>query len=444
VNPWIILSGLWAQTTGGDADELALLALRRWYASLTLASPDPAPNRSGLWAWLGGLGLLFFICLMAQGPRLALRQLFDLPGHFRLSSLAGARLRRSGRLIAVTLGATVIAWTASQTLTYSKPERLNDLVALKSTKSLREISVEHAILAALTPYRDVMGLGDNLLLLLGATFLAFKLSASRWGTGPDNPSMKPRTPLPPWTTLCWGGTALYAFYRGATLVVEPEGLPLGGCFFVEAAIVPALMAVADGLILAWILVELRKASQGEDDGSGFDMAAALPLLPSAILACFLALPARYVATADYLTLSHFPSLKTWAIVRTFLKGWGLVDLQGVALLFAGLAGVVAWRGRTALNTGAAYWRVLQREGGHLTAIVAGLGAVSGLAAGLAYFVVLSLPAQSWVLGAADSYAHYATLPFNLLLLAAVVELGARSLVVGESQSAAKVDEFAAS
>jgi hypothetical protein len=200
------------------------------------------------------------------------------------------------------------------------------------------------------------------------------------------------------------------------------------------------MALADGLILAWILVELRKATLGEDDSSGFDMISALPLLPAAILACVLALPARYVATADFLALSNFPSLKTWAIVRTFLKGWGLVGLQGGALLFAGLAGAVAWRGRTALNAGAAYWRLLQREGGHLTAIVAGLGAASGLAAGIAYFVVLSLPAQSWVLGAADSYAHYATLPFNLLLLAAVVELGARALSLRESQRTAKGDE----
>ena len=439
---WTMLPTNWAQMSGSDPDDLALLALRRWYASLTLSSPDPAPNRFGFWAWLIGLGVLLIVCLVAQGPRRALGQLFDLPGHFRLASAALLRLRRSGRLIAVTLGATVIAWTASQALSYTKPERLNDLATLKSTKSLREISVEQGILAAITPFRDVMGLGDNLLLLVGATILAFKLSADRWGSGPDNPLMKPRVPLPPWTTLCWGGTWLYAMYRCATLVVDSEGLPLGSCLFVEAVIVPALMILADGLILAWILVELRKASLGEDDSTGFDMISALPLLPAAALACLLALPARYVATADFLTLQNIPSLKSWMIVRTFLKGWGLVGLQGGALVFMGFAGAVAWRGRTVGGACKGYWLLLRREGGHLTVALAMGGLASGAAAGLAYFIVLALPAQSWVLGAADSYAHYASLPFNLLLLAAVIELGGRALSTPEPADSEPSESFA--
>ena len=57
-------------------------------------------------------------------------------------------------------------------------------------------------------------------------------------------------------------------------------------------------------------------------------------------------------------------------------------------------------------------------------------ALAGLAAGggaaLAYLMVLSLPASTWVLAAADGYAHYATLPVGLLLLAALVELGERT------------------
>jgi hypothetical protein len=38
-----------------------------------------------------------------------------------------------------------------------------------------------------------------------------------------------------------------------------------------------------------------------------------------------------------------------------------------------------------------------------------------------------LPAQSWVLAAADSYAHFATLPVGLCTLAALIELAERSL-----------------
>ena len=37
--------------------------------------------------------------------------------------------------------------------------------------------------------------------------------------------------------------------------------------------------------------------------------------------------------------------------------------------------------------------------------------------------------QTWVLGAADSYAHFATLPIGLWALAAFIELAERSLPV---------------
>ena len=50
----------------------------------------------------------------------------------------------------------------------------------------------------------------------------------------------------------------------------------------------------------------------------------------------------------------------------------------------------------------------------------------GATSGLAYFAVLAMPMQSWVLLAADSYAHYASLPIGLIGLAALVELGSRS------------------
>ena len=55
------------------------------------------------------------------------------------------------------------------------------------------------------------------------------------------------------------------------------------------------------------------------------------------------------------------------------------------------------------------------------------GAAGAAVSAAAYAVVLLLPVQSWVLGAADSYAHFATLPVGLWTLAALVELAQRSL-----------------
>jgi hypothetical protein len=60
-------------------------------------------------------------------------------------------------------------------------------------------------------------------------------------------------------------------------------------------------------------------------------------------------------------------------------------------------------------------------------LLSGASVTAGLAAAPAYLVVLSLPGSSWVLSAADGYAHYATLPVGLLTVAALVELGERAL-----------------
>ena len=110
-------------------------------------------------------------------------------------------------------------------------------------------------------------------------------------------------------------------------------------------------------------------------------------------------------------------------------GWGLVDLQAAALVTIGLVGVVAWsRGSIGESLGGLI-RLLRSQGGHLVAALAMAGAAACLLAGLTYAVVLLLPPASWVLPAADSYAHYVTLPVGLWTIAALVELAERSLPV---------------
>ena len=98
------------------------------------------------------------------------------------------------------------------------------------------------------------------------------------------------------------------------------------------------------------------------------------------------------------------SLLRWQLNR------GLADLQGAALLTVGLAGAVAWSRGTAGGALRGYLRMVAAEGGHLVAQLAAAGLLAGAGSGLAYVLVLSLPASSWLLSAADGYAHYATLP----------------------------------
>ena len=423
---------LWAQSASGtDADALALLALRRWCSSLTLSAPEAIPRPFGLWAWLLGLGALLLIAVVAQGPARALGQLLDVPGHALLLAAAVLRLRRSGRLVATLLGATVLAWTAGEFSTYEKPERMADLVLLRKSKGLGELAGEQGILAALTPGRDIFGLGDILLLVIGAMVLVFRASADRQGERVI-PGREALTPVPSWATPCWIALGLYVMYRSAALAGDRGGLPLGGCLVVEAAAVPLLMVLADGLLLAWVLAELRGANVPE--GGALDVRGAIALVPATTLGCLVALPARYVAASVWLAWPYLPAWAARPLLATFLRGWGLVVLQGVAISTVGLAGAAAWSRGTPGSTLWGYGRMLRANGGRLVALLAGAGVAAGCLSALAYAVLLSLPSQAWILAAADSYAHYATLPVGLVMVSALVELGRRAVPVVKPSS----------
>lgn len=424
---------VWAQATGSATSNpiaLAPLALRRWCGGLTLCSPESVPSLFGLWVWLAGLGGLLLLAALLQGPRAALKQVFDVPGHVRLWAAANRRLWRSGRMLAATVGLTVLSWTGSQTLTFSKPGGRDDLVMLTRARGLGELAVEQGVFAGLTPLRDVAGLGSNAPLLVLTVLLLFRASSEHWGGEPP-PGLGRRRRLPPWANLAWLAGAALILYRLFSIGYGMNELPLGGSFLVEALVVPALLAACDGLLLGWVLVELRGDGlddAGDDDG--VDVRGAAVLWPAATLACLAALPARYLATAAVLASDALPASAgataagAWA--RWQLSG-GLAQTQGGSLVFAGLAGAAAWSGGSPAGAFRGYGRMLARDGGRLAVVLALAGLAAASAAAVAYLAVLSLPTATWVLTAADSYAHYATLPVGLWTLAALVELGERAL-----------------
>jgi hypothetical protein len=404
------------------------------------------PSLFGLWSWLLGLLAALVLVLLLQGPVRALRQVFDLAGHVRLVSSAFDRLRRAGRMVALTVGATVIAWTLSQTLRFNDPQGRDDLLLLIKARSLGELALEQGTLAALTPCRDLFGLGDNFLLLALATAVLFRalieraersrvmpiLSKAGTGKGTGRVASGSRSG---WAHLTWGASALYLLYRMASRVAGSGDLPLGGCLIVEAVVIPMLMALSDGVLLAWVLVELRGVSLSDTDNDAMEPLAVVGLLPGAVLTCFLAMPGRYLATAVLLLLGSIqPSgavgLATVGSLLRWLLGRGLAELQGAAILTLGLTGALAWSRGTPTGALRVYLRMLAAEGGHLWALLALAGMAAGVGSALAYLLVLSLPASPWLLAAADGYAHYATLPVGLLTVAALVELGERALPTG--------------
>ncbi|MDR3633141.1 MAG: hypothetical protein P4L84_04840 [Isosphaeraceae bacterium] len=426
---WSTLPLIWAQAPAPGTNVFAPLALRRWCASLTLSSPAAAPSLWGLWLALAAIGAVFLVALLAQGPVRFVTQLFDIPGHLQLAGQAVARLRRSARVVAVTIGMTVVAWTGSQTLNYSNESGRVDLQLLARSRSLGELAIEHGVAAAVTPLRDVLALSGDLLLLIVTGLLVFRVCAERWGNLSPY-SAAARAPRPGWGNLIWMGLALYALYRLISLGGGAGDLPLGNCLIVEVAVIPFLMALADGFLLAWLLVELRGATAGETGTGPLDPTPAIELAPAATLACLLGLPARYVATGVVLASWHLPGTVGATALGRYIRwqlSWGLADLQAASWLLLGLAGALAW---TRGGIGASlrvYGRTLRKEGTRMALTLALAGLATGATSALVYLLVLALPPQSWVLAAADAYAHYASLPIGLLALAALVELAERSL-----------------
>lgn len=425
----------WAQATGGSVsnpNSLVPLSLRRWFGSLTLSSPESVPSLFGLWAWLGGLSGLLVLAICFQGPGKTLGQVFDVAGLARLGARATWRLRRAGRLLAATIGLTVLSWTGSQSLTYNQEAGRDDLIMLTKARAVGELGFEQGVLAALTPLRDVAGLGTNVLMLMIAGMMLFRAWTDAWGGALPAPGYPRRKALSGWAAAGWVSCAFLVLYRLISLGYSSTDLPLGGFVMVEAVVIPALMALCDGLLLGWVLVELRKAGLERAEDDALELEEVVELMPGGVAACLATLPARYLMTAvllgsEYLSTSA-RSTGVGSGMRWVLSG-GMIDIQALALLGAGLAGGVAWSGGSVSGAVGGYMRMLRAEGGRLVGVLALAGLGAGAASGIAYVFILSLPTATWVLTAADSYAHYATLPIGLWTLSAFVEMGERSLPV---------------
>ena len=423
-----------AQPAAANSSSMYLLALRRWCSSLTLSSPETVPSLNVLWAFAAGLFVLLFLAILFQGPFAALKQLFDLVGHVTLIHKAARRVWHASRLVSAVIAFTVLSWTVSQALVFAQESRKTDLLMLTKSRGLGELAIEQGMFAALTPLRDVAGLADNLPLLIIASILVFRASFELpgWGAPPEGFGVSSSVggARTGWFTLIWGCAALYALYRIVARLAGGSDLPLGNCLVAEAIFIPLLMVISDGFLLAWLLTELRNARLDDTGEDRLDTRQAVALMPGAALACALALPARYLATFVVLGQAYLPTSASATSVGDYVRwqlGWGLTDLQAAALAGLGLAGAVAWSRGTVRGAVAGYLRLLSAEGGHLVAAVAMAGVASALAAAAAYAIVLLLPAQTWVLGAADSYAHFATLPIGLWALACFIELAERSL-----------------
>jgi hypothetical protein len=408
---------------GADPLRYPLILFKRWFGSQTLTWPDPLPSFQGIWIWLIGLGLLLARAALAQGPARALRQLLDIPSHAKLLLASYGRLKRAGRLLAILFGTMIVSWTSWQFLTFSMTEKKEDLAILLKTKTRWDLSLEQGVLAGITAMRDLAGLGDTVLLLLVISGVVFKRAADRWQMGLEGDEDGSQPPPSAWMTLSWCGAWLYALYRIVTMVVDRDGLPLSLGMSLECVIVPALALLSDALLMAWILTELRGPLRNRDE---MDVDGMIGLIPGALLCCLLTLPARIVGLMVWLLVRHLPPGEVSSWCGMFLRGWGLAWVQVIS--FCGMVTIASMTRRSGrFREGiAGIWSVMKAEGGHLAGAVL-LGSITcAVAGGVVYAILLALPIQGWVLTAADSYSHYATLLTGLILAGALVEIGHRA------------------
>jgi hypothetical protein len=509
-----ILNGGWlhfAQTTpafGLDPGREASPELRRWLVSQTLSGPDSVVSlRWGLACWGGGLLALLLLAIAAQGPSRALGQLLDAKGLADLLSAAGLRLRRAGRLLVVLSGALVLAWTGAQSLAFFRdaraiavPERVvqaqspavlmptppvgaskstvvrpNGAPAVPTSEDELEAAAEQAaveeavaqtarakastrlggpgarareqaVLAAMGPWGSLCGLADLTALAILAGLLMFQFSSDQSGRRRNLADLKVGSR----SMIAWSGALLYALARIVAWAAGREGLPLRGCIPGEGLLIPLVMLVADGLLLAWVLVELRDAGLAGPDGAPSDLGGVALLLPASVACCFLLLPGRAVGTAIwqwqappkpvaaeetgytvYPPATGLPAPTAPKPAPPLISAedllCGLVASQGASVIFCGLLGVAAWGRGGILGLLPNYWRLLRGQGGRLVALAIAAGGAAGILAWLANRAMLSLPPHPWTLFAADAYSHYGSVAVALVFAAGVVELGSRIL-----------------
>ncbi len=418
---------LWAQRSSVE-DEVAALALKRWTWSQILTSPSPTPSNLGLWTWLFGLLALLIIASVAQGPSKAFGQVLDLPGHVRLLSASLTRLKYSSRLVMILFGITVLSWTISMGTRLGRESALAEVLLLKGTKSVTEIALEEGVLAALTPVRDLFRLSDILLLLGVSAAIVFKGSADRWGAFDMGQRRNaPTGSLPSWSTYCWAAASFYLLYRSISLIDVSSDLPMESCLIIDIVLIPILMATCDGLLAAWVFTELRRFESMVETRI-VDLPVVLRLMPAATLAAVAALPARYLSLMAFLALEYAPTGAA-PVFAFLLRGPGLIILQGIAIATVGIAGAAPWCRGTMGSALDGYGRLLKYNGGRLLATIGLGGLAAGIATGITKWLLLSLEPQSWVLMAADSYTHYATLFVGLITLSALIELGSQTVEV---------------
>ncbi len=425
----------------------SVLAILRWFQSLSLSAADPESRVVvALVPWALAIVVMVAIGLLVQGPSRFLGQLFDVSGHLSLLNQALSRVRRGWRLALILTGVLVFSWVGYQTLAFQfdGPTNQAEFEALRRSESLGRVAMDYAAHALLLPHRDVAALGNYVVLLIMAVMMVFGMTSNRWDevTGSvlvlDDKSDR-------WATVAWIATGLYVFYRVVMLGSWLAGTGLAGfpqaddsgawVVWSQLVLIPPLMLISDGLLLAWVTVGLRQADpRSQAELPMLQIGPILSILPMMILVCALVMPGRYTSHI-LLLLGNVADLE-WLLGAS--PALGLVRiiliLQALGLVLLGLLGAAAWSGRSLRGTFGLFGRLWRNAAARLLVVVVSASLGAGALTLLSYLALLNVGGPEWALNAAASYAHYGTLGVGLMLVAALIDL-AGQYVTEESAKA---------
>ncbi|MFM7591265.1 MAG: hypothetical protein ACKO85_05660 [Isosphaeraceae bacterium] len=420
-----------AQTGNYSSTDSTLLTVKRWIGQSTLSHPSPVSNGDFQASyWLVAMGLLLLLGLVFQGPGKFASGLLKWSIARETIKSGLNRLKQRMVLPLALTGLLLASWTTSQFLNYSDASGLNDLQLSLRTKTIPVFSLELGFLAALVPLRDLTSLADAWPFILVASVASFHFS-NKMQFVPRSVANDKENRARSISQAVWALSAIWLLYRVVVGSSSEGGLPLVTGVFVESLLEPALMLFLDSIILAWAITEICDSFRLEQT----DIAPRLPevfaLLPAVVVVNFILMPGRYLAHFIWIfwnslaATSFAGSNPSYYAEMTRIFFWALSD--GLIYIQVMVFPLIVLAGSCLNGKMRDTWKIavtmLRNQASTIFLILAFLGLADVAGVAMINSLVLSHPAESWVLLAADSYCHYFTLFTGLLLLAALIELG---------------------
>lgn len=436
-----------AQTGKVSSADAMFLSLRRWIGYTTLSSPDMIGKPDVyLGYWLLGCIILLVAALFFQGVRSFLIEMLNWRGFSRVLAQSFRRVGQRPIVPLSLIGSLLLSWTTGQLISYARSGGMEDLQLTLRTKLVISLCLEQGALAAMTPLRDLTTLADIWPCLILGILAAYSFTNSLQWTPQSalNPGEQKANRL---SQRFWIVCSFWLIYRMIVGASSESYLPLISGSMIEMILEPTAMIMVDGVLLSWIIVELRDAGLTEASAIRPRPVQVMALLPAIFFVLLIAMPGRYLAHLNWIVLNtlliHFGLQSEIYLGAVNLFLWffnqGLFIVQLLSLPLSFFVGAVAFSEGSIKKTLTVARLMLKLHGANLVFLLLLVGCLNLIATSLIQYALLSHPPEPWVLVASDSYTHYFTLCSGILLIAGFIEIASQAHVEYQLQSSQTVE-----